>query len=787
MMKQIVRQLILLGGLGLMAFQPVFAQDSCEVFLGTPGFSPDPASFLDMNINAVGDIYVAFVDEDQDNRLSVMSYSAGSGWGLVGNRGFSDSSLVEAPSLSFDISGNPVVVYSDLSVGFELTAQQFSGGTWSPIGPKGFSPSGGFEPDLAYGEFGSPYVVFADQNQNGRLEVLTDFGGFWSPTTDTTNQPKGPASDFVLEAVPDSGDEVLYIAFKDSISQLNVVKVSTVLFTPWEFVGGANISGGPMTELDFLADETMQTVAYTNPADNNRLSVFGFDSTANAWQRIGSAAVSAAAAGHPSLAWDDNAQQLFVAYVDSSAGNAIAVKSFDGTDWVDVTTPTVTPGNDAAPHLITDNQIAILGFIDGSNQNRLTAQRIIDAEIPMIVLDSSALQLDCTVDSLRLDASGSSGNDLSFSWSTGSTDSAIVVTAPQSITLTISNSAGCSDSIMLEVTQDLTYVADIGANTPVCSGEDLRLTNTNEAIQWQWSGPNGFSSTEQNPVLAAVGTEVSGQYNLVVSSQAGCVASDSVDVLVNLTPTVEGSSSSPVCLGEDLILTANVDSGFSLLWRYPSGNSFSATDTIIPGELVQAGTYTLIGTAGNGCADSVALPVVVLSEEVIASNFLAGGSLCVGDSLRLIEYSGFDSPDLVFSWDFGDGSSSTERDPIKTYTTAGIFEVGLEVALMGSSCPTVTVQKAVEVLNCRQGAAELVQSSLYPVPSSGEVNLELQLPESGPLDIRIVSLDGKTLLHQAETDIQKYEASFTLPGPGMYLVQLTHRYGRTVLKALVSK
>jgi len=60
---------------------------------------------------------------------------------------------------------------------------------------------------------------------------------------------------------------------------------------------------------------------------------------------------------------------------------------------------------------------------------------------------------------------------------------------------------------------------------------------------YEWSGPDGFSSTEQNPTIASATIAMDGAvYTLMVTDAADCVESVSIIVAVNeltisLTPT----------------------------------------------------------------------------------------------------------------------------------------------------------------------------------------------------------------------------------------------------------
>lgn len=72
-----------------------------------------------------------------------------------------------------------------------------------------------------------------------------------------------------------------------------------------------------------------------------------------------------------------------------------------------------------------------------------------------------------------------------------------------------------------------------GSNSPLCSGQTLNLTATPVAgATYVWSGPGGFSSTAQNPSIAAATSANSGTYS-VRSWLLGCYSEpDTVNVTI---------------------------------------------------------------------------------------------------------------------------------------------------------------------------------------------------------------------------------------------------------------
>jgi prolyl-tRNA synthetase len=71
---------------------------------------------------------------------------------------------------------------------------------------------------------------------------------------------------------------------------------------------------------------------------------------------------------------------------------------------------------------------------------------------------------------------------------------------------------------------------------PVCDGGTLHLyASTIAGATYTWTGPNGFSSTQQNPVIASVNSTTAGTYSVVAVAD-GCptlAATTDVTVLAN--------------------------------------------------------------------------------------------------------------------------------------------------------------------------------------------------------------------------------------------------------------
>ncbi|MFN3852704.1 MAG: immunoglobulin domain-containing protein, partial [Spirosomataceae bacterium] len=97
-------------------------------------------------------------------------------------------------------------------------------------------------------------------------------------------------------------------------------------------------------------------------------------------------------------------------------------------------------------------------------------------------------------------------------------------------TLTVSDGYGCSATTTTEVIVNANPSQAAGSNSPVCAGNAINLTS-NSASGNVWTGPNSFSSTQQNPVINSASSSNSGVYTLTVTDANGCSATATTEVV----------------------------------------------------------------------------------------------------------------------------------------------------------------------------------------------------------------------------------------------------------------
>ncbi|MFK7932741.1 MAG: gliding motility-associated C-terminal domain-containing protein, partial [Saprospiraceae bacterium] len=191
---------------------------------------------------------------------------------------------------------------------------------------------------------------------------------------------------------------------------------------------------------------------------------------------------------------------------------------------------------------------------------------------------------------------------------------------------------------------------------------------------YEWTGPNGYSSTQEDPIIVNINSTKSGNYHLVVTDMNGC-ASARATVVVDITDGIQTpviTSSEPTCESGQMILEIpEVEGAFvSYVWQTPNG----VTDNIVglnsnrliisPIDSRHVGNYRVMVT-GNGCTERSEFYAVTTLEEPIARPYTFNMELCTGDDLALFaNVQNGDANEFTYEWAGPNGFTSTLANPL---------------------------------------------------------------------------------------------------------------------------
>ena len=191
----------------------------------------------------------------------------------------------------------------------------------------------------------------------------------------------------------------------------------------------------------------------------------------------------------------------------------------------------------------------------------------------------------------------------------------------------VTDANGCKavDSVTVTVNTNPAVMASLDTN--ICMGETAQL-GASGASTYDWSPATGLSSTTiANPMASPSSTT---QYVVTGTDVNGCMASDSVTVVVNANPIVTVSNDTSICDGGSALLNAFGGSSYS--WLPTTGLS----DPNIPNPDAAAATtttYTVTVTDVNGCTGQDMVSVTVNAGPTADAG--ADQIICEGANVNL--------------------------------------------------------------------------------------------------------------------------------------------------------
>ncbi|MEL6255601.1 MAG: PKD domain-containing protein [Bacteroidota bacterium] len=138
---------------------------------------------------------------------------------------------------------------------------------------------------------------------------------------------------------------------------------------------------------------------------------------------------------------------------------------------------------------------------------------------------------------------------------------------------------------------------------------------------------------------------------------------------------------------------------------------------------------------------------------------------------------------LEWFWDFGDGTSSNQRNPSHTYTNTGSYEVCLSV---GNECGTATICDSVSLWRTSQYLDEEKFSVLLsPNPAKDIVKIQIEAATFDTYQIILRNIEGKKLStyslgleQEAELNISEYPS-------GIYVLEIQSSAGNKQLQKFI--
>ena len=261
----------------------------------------------------------------------------------------------------------------------------------------------------------------------------------------------------------------------------------------------------------------------------------------------------------------------------------------------------------------------------------------------------------------------------------------------------VNGAEGCKDSASKTIRVLSKPVASFTVNSPL-SGCTVPVTvsfssTANNAVKYEWNFGDSSTSDLPNPTHQYT-TPGSYTVSLIVFNAAGCSDTLVKPKLLNfLAPIINSVSGIPYkgCAPYTANLTASFTSPepvSTYLWDLGDGTTSALPN---PSHIYNTpGTFdiTLTITTANGCSVTKTFTEAIKIDPQPIPKFSADPTnACAWKKIQFTDLSTGTITEWI--WDFGDGSTSTERNPLHHYTDTGFFTVTLTIKNNGCEATVI--------------------------------------------------------------------------------------------------
>ena len=231
-------------------------------------------------------------------------------------------------------------------------------------------------------------------------------------------------------------------------------------------------------------------------------------------------------------------------------------------------------------------------------------------------------------------------------------------------------------------------------NSSICANEPIYFTGNNNNStpirDWLWDFGDGTLTTGQNVIHTFL---LGGSYpvKLYLTNDLGCTDSLTQVVIVNELPiaSIDLHPSDTMCAELDLTLNGNSTTNITS-WDWDFGDNSTGFGQNTNHRYNISGKYIiqLFVENNNGCTDTVIDSIYIRDLPTAEISFLPQDTSCLNET---VYFNGLSNNNMVdWSWDFGDGATSTVQNPVHTYTQSGNFIVTLIFENIKGCVDTIT-------------------------------------------------------------------------------------------------
>jgi len=294
--------------------------------------------------------------------------------------------------------------------------------------------------------------------------------------------------------------------------------------------------------------------------------------------------------------------------------------------------------------------------------------------------------------------------------------------------------------VLDEVSPDVVAEADI---EEICVGESYTVTGSG-ADEFYWGG--GIVDGEPNT------PEDAGTYTHIVTgvSDAGCLGTDMVSIVVHPTPVVNAGLDQAQCVGEELTLSGSGAATYTWDPAVEDGEPFTVVTE-------GATTYTVIGTNEFGCEDTDEMVVTGIGTPMITA-VITDEYEAFGASIDLTVTGG--SGPYAYAWSHGPTTEDVTGLSEGSYMVT-VNDIGVEDGICAGADSIFTIMSFIGVEDLEGNDLQV-----YPTPAVDNVTIVY----AGPFNYELTSITGEILM--TGTAVDQEQVSVVDLAAGTYMINI---------------
>jgi PKD repeat protein len=302
------------------------------------------------------------------------------------------------------------------------------------------------------------------------------------------------------------------------------------------------------------------------------------------------------------------------------------------------------------------------------------------------------------------------------------------------VTLKVQSSKGCTDSSSNLVTIYPLPEAGFSFTNTCIPGTTQFSDSSKLATQWSWSFGDSANSSSQNPNHRFI---TSGKYKvtLIITSVRGCTDTITREVEIFDSPTASFSVNN-TCISDSISPVNSSQHTTGYFWQFGDGSTSVMQH---PAHKYQSpGTYTikLLATNNGRCQDSTLKNVTIYPLP----------KLTIHDTIseRNVKFLVSDSLYASYSWNFGDGNSSTDKNPFHRYPGIGSYVVDLSVADTNGCIQIFKDTVNIMTNNVHESESPGISVTVYPNPFNDQTRVEYTLTNASKVSLSLFDICGRS-------------------------------------------